>query len=254
MPKWLWGLVLVLSIAAVYWFFRSLGGQSAKEALADSLQTAHQESLAVWTRRIRDLEVISAERDSAIAEAAIEDSINEHRSDLASNTIAQLRHQIRSVTNVRDSLSFYVQLDVQHEARHDADTARIHVLRFQRDALQRDRDDWKRAAGGLLAQLRHDSTTISRLVEMVKDECSYIILKGPCPKLVVGPGVGVTTDGSVNAHIISVTGGIPIRLPGLSGRSPRNILPAVTGSRVDPYPISDLEWARPTDTAPPPAR
>jgi len=215
--KWLLLLGLAV-VGAVFVAQNCFGpGRSDRQAEADSLRTAHQESLAVWTKRVDSLSNLSGRRDSTFSRDSMEEAIADSIGHLAGNRIAKLRQQLGLLTEVRDSNRVLVTIVSEQDARFSADSLVKISLRRQRDSMRIDRNDWKRAAGGLLAQVRRDSITIDRLVEMVKDECSYLIVKGPCPKVVVGPGVGAGPDG-VHVSYLSITAGIPIRLPGLSGK------------------------------------
>ncbi len=215
MPKWL--LLLILGIVAALigiFLWDTFIRQPGKEQI-QAIQEAAKQREAALAAELARVARQSRQRDTIIDAAAVEERAQEIASDLASNRIAQLRQQLGVLTEVRDSNAVLLQLDRQHESRHLADTVRINRLIVQRDTLRADRDDWKRSSGRLLAEVRRLNTDIDSIVGLALHECSYLIVKLPCPTLVLGPGVGVSGTGVFHAGL-QITAGIPIRL----GRKP----------------------------------
>lgn len=241
MSKWLIRIVIGIGIMAVLtgillwvkpWLQRAFG--SGREQEIQAITQAAKDSLASAQRRIDSLTVLSGRRDTIVDSAAVEERAHALASDLASDRIAQLRHQLGTMTEVRDRNVLLVQLDIQQEHRHTADTIRINRLRLIGDTLRADRDDWKRAAGQLLAFSKKLTGDINRLAEIASDQCNYLIVKLPCPAIVAGVGGQLNGHGALSAGL-QVTGGIPIRL----GRRSAPSAPPEPGPLPGPLSASD---------------
>ncbi len=243
MPKWLKLLVIAILIVVTGLFLWDvLVRQPRQEQEIKTIRQEAQESTAVWQARLDTLGRRSTQRDAIVDSAAVQEQAQEIASDLLSDQIANLRNQLRSIPEVRDSNTILVQLNAQQESRHTADTIRIARLRVQRDTLRQDRDDWKEAAGRLHALNLKLARDIDRLADIKLNECSYGIVKLPCPTIVGGPSVGIDAKGTVHAGL-AITGGIPLRFGRRARPAPQRTAVVLPGplSASDTAVVSDLE-------------
>lgn len=206
------GLGLVLGAGAFWWLFC----RSEPIERVRTIVERDREAERRWQARLDSIAAESARRDTIIAADSIQELKAKTQIQQHTNTIANLRHELTSLGNVRDSVRALVTLDSLNELRHASDTAALAAADRQRDSLTVDRNLWKVTADSLKRENSRLVADIDTLGQIRDRKCSIVVARIPCPVIVVGPGGSVTTHASKLAfetRAIQVTVGIPIRWP-----------------------------------------
>lgn len=229
-------VLAALGVLTLWWIF----GRSRGNGEIDQIVTADRDSSVIWKARIDSLAKASSMRDSAMYRDSVQESQLHLRVVALGNRIADLHVKLGVVTEARESLRVYIQLDTFHTNRHEADSNRIFLLKRTIDTLKIDRAKWKEYAVLLNRENARLTKDIFRLGQIAKQSCDLLIVHIPCPELVVGPGASVSATGHVQAGL-QVTGGIPIHFGKRAKPPSRSPSPSTVPSHPELPVVSPAE-------------